>query len=196
MNQRKVQISRKTTETEIELSLNLDGEGKSEIEINIPFLQHMLALFAKHGLFDMSLKAKGDLKVDAHHTVEDTGICLGQALKKALGEKIGISRFGYSLTPMDEALTLIALDISSRPLLSYQVDLNQEIIGDFDINLTVEFFRSFVNEAGITLHIIKLAGENSHHIIESIFKGLGKALDMATIIDSRIKGIPSTKGEL
>lgn len=196
MKQRRVQISRKTTETEIELSLNLDGEGKSEIEINIPFLQHMLALFAKHGLFDMSLKAKGDLKVDAHHTVEDTGICLGQALKKALGEKIGISRFGYSLTPMDEALTLIALDISSRPLLSYQVDLNQEIIGDFDTNLTVEFFRSFVNEAGITLHIIKLAGENSHHIIESIFKGLGKALDMATMIDTRIKGVPSTKGEL
>lgn len=196
MNQRKVQISRKTTETEIELSLNLDGEGKNEIEINIPFLQHMLALFAKHGLFDMSLKAKGDLKVDAHHTVEDTGICLGQALKKALGEKTSISRFGYSLTPMDEALTLIALDISSRPLLSYQVDLNQEIIGDFDTNLTVEFFRSFVNEAGITLHIIKLAGENSHHIIESIFKGLGKALDMATMIDTRIKGVPSTKGEL
>jgi imidazoleglycerol-phosphate dehydratase len=189
-------IKRKTTETSIELFLDLDGKGDSEVETGIPFLNHMLTLFAKHGLFDMRIEAKGDLDIDGHHTVEDLGICLGQAIKECLGDKSGIERYGFSILPMDETLILVSLDISGRPYLVYEVDLPVEIIGSYDTGLTVEFLHAMVNGLGLTLHVNLLTGKNAHHIIEAIFKALSKALSQATRVDSRIKGIPSTKGAL
>lgn len=196
MSERLSTIVRKTKETKIELKLNLDGGGKEQVETEIPFFDHMLSLFARHGLFDLSIKAEGDLAVDQHHTVEDVGICLGQAIKDSLGDKKGISRYGSSLLPMDEALVAVAVDISGRPHLSYDSELLGQAIGDFDSRLVPEFLQALVNNAGLTVHIKLLAGQNSHHMIEAVFKGLGKALDTATTIDPRITDIPSTKGEL
>ncbi|MBI4743720.1 MAG: imidazoleglycerol-phosphate dehydratase HisB [Actinobacteria bacterium] len=189
-------VKRKTTETSIEFFLNLDGKGDSEVETGIPFLNHMLILFAKHGLFDMRIEAKGDLDIDGHHTVEDLGICLGQAIKECLGDKSGIERYGFSILPMDETLVLVSLDISGRPYLVYEVDLPVEIIGSYDTSLTVEFLQAVVNTLGLTLHVRLLSGKNTHHIIEAVFKALAKALSQAVGINPRISGIPSTKGML
>jgi imidazoleglycerol-phosphate dehydratase len=196
MTERVGVIKRETKETSIEVSLNLDGKGKTEIETGIPFLNHMLDLLGKHSLYDLKIKAKGDLEVDAHHTVEDVGICLGQAFRKSLGEKKGIRRFGFSIVPMDESLAMVAVDISGRGHLVYDVEIPAEVLGTFDTNLAIEFFHAFVNHAAITLHIKLLAGRNTHHKIEAIFKALAKSLDIATAIDPRIEEIPSTKGEL
>jgi len=196
MKKRKIKISRKTTETQIKVELNLDGSGKSKIDTGIAFLDHMLTLWSKHGLFDLNLSAKGDLEVDYHHTVEDLGICLGTSIKKALGNKKGISRYGHSIIPMDEALAAISLDISGRPFLIYKVKIRHKKIGDFPINLIEELFRALINKAEITLHINQLEGKDPHHIIEAIFKGFAKALSMATRINPKVKSIPSTKGKL
>ncbi len=189
-------VERKTRETDIELILNLDGKGEAEINTGLPFFDHMLLLFAQHGLFDLKVKAKGDLDVDGHHTVEDIGICLGQAAKEALGDKQGINRYGFSILPMDEALICVSLDISGRPYLVYDVNVPPEMIGSFDTNLAVEFLQALVNHSGATLHIRLMSGRNAHHIIEALFKGLAKAFDMATQIDERVKGVPSSKGKL
>lgn len=196
MSKRLSTIVRKTKETTIELKLNLDGKGEEQIETGIPFFDHMLSLFARHGLFDLTLKAEGDLAVDKHHTVEDVGICLGQAIQDSLGDKKGISRYGSSLLPMDETLVAVAVDISGRPHLSYDSELLGQTISEFDTRLVPEFLQALVNNAGLTVHIKLLAGQNSHHMIEAVFKGLGKALDMATTVDPRISDIPSTKGQL
>jgi imidazoleglycerol-phosphate dehydratase len=189
-------IKRRTEETNVEIVLNLDGCGEYEIQTGIPFLNHMLSLLAKHGLFDLKIKARGDLEVDAHHTVEDVGICLGQAFRKALGEKRGIKRFGQSIVPMDEALALVSVDISGRPHLVYDVEMPAKTIGSFDSALTVDFLHAFVNHAAMTLHIRMLSGRNAHHIIEAIFKALAKALEMAAEVNPRVAGVPSTKGEI
>lgn len=196
MHKRLASVKRETKETQINLSLNLDGKGEVEVATGIPFLDHMLDLLAKHALFDLHLQAKGDLEVDAHHTVEDVGICLGQAFRKCLGEKEGIRRFGYSILPMDEALSIVAVDISGRAHLVYEVELPQEVIGNFDVDLVHEFFHAFVNHAAITLHIRLLAGSNAHHMVEAIFKGLAKALEQAVTLNPRFEGVPSTKGQI
>lgn len=196
MAERSSKVERKTSETKIELTLNLDGKGKAEIDTGMPFFDHMLLLFAQHGLFDLEIRAKGDLDVDGHHTVEDVGICLGQAIKKGLGDKQGIRRYGFSILPMDEALVCVSLDISGRPYLVYDVDVPAEMIGSFDTNLTVEFLQALVNQSGITLHIRLMSGKNAHHIVEALFKGMARALDMAIQIDERVEGVPSSKGEL
>lgn len=194
MKKRKSEIKRKTSETDIKLSLNLDGTGKSKINTGIGFLDHMLTLWARHGLFDLNLTAKGDLHIDYHHTVEDIGLSLGTALNQALGDKKGIIRYGYSIVPMDEALALVSLDISGRPYLNYEVKLTQKKIGDFPVNLVEEMFRALVNKALITMHIKLLSGKEPHHIFEAIFKGFSKALNMAVCINPRTRSIPSTKG--
>ena len=193
---RKADITRETAETQIKLSLNLDGEGTSNINTGVGFLDHMLELFAKHGFFDLEVEAKGDLHVDAHHTTEDVGICLGQALQKATNDKIGMKRFGSFTVPMYEAIATVDLDICGRPFLHYQTPLTTGKVGDFDIELIEEFFHGFVNNSGTTLHINVPYGTNQHHIIEAIFKAVAKALDIATFIDTRIKGVLSTKGSL
>lgn len=189
-------IKRQTAETDITAVLTIDGTGKNEIETGIGFLDHMLILFTKHGLFDLVLNAKGDLHIDGHHTVEDTGIVLGQALAKALGDKSGIKRYGTAFVPMDEALAMVSLDISGRPVLIFDVVIPSERIGNFDSELTEEFLRALSVHAGLTLHVRLLEGENSHHIVEAIFKALGRALDEATSKDDRIVGVMSTKGML
>ncbi|MDI6690102.1 MAG: imidazoleglycerol-phosphate dehydratase HisB [Actinomycetota bacterium] len=190
-------VKRETKETSINISLDIDGKGLSKIDTGIPFLDHMLELFAKHGLFDLTIEARGNLHIDAHHTIEDVGICLGQAFRQCLGDKKGIRRFGFSIVPMDEALVLTSLDISGRSRLFYDVELPMEAIGNFDVSLIHEFFHAFVNHSAITLHIKVLFGKNTHHIIEAIFKSLGTALDMATAIDPRrMEEVPSTKGQL
>ncbi len=193
---RSAHIERKTSETSIELTLVLDGGGQSEITTGIPFLDHMLSLLARHGTLDMTLNATGDLEVDQHHTVEDIGLTLGKAMREALGDKAGISRYGWCLLPMDEALCLAALDLSGRPHLSYEAELPGQLISDYDPSTLEEFLRALVNEGGITLHIKVLAGENPHHVIESIFKALGRSLRMAVEFDPRGAGVPSTKGTL
>ncbi|HOM02365.1 MAG TPA: imidazoleglycerol-phosphate dehydratase HisB [Acetivibrio sp.] len=193
---RKSEISRKTGETDITLSINIDGSGKGNITTGVGFLDHMLNLFAKHGLFDLDVKAKGDLEVDAHHTVEDVGIVFGQAIKQALGEKKSIRRYGSSFVPMDETLVLVALDISGRPYLVFDAELKCERLGNMETELVEEFFRAVAFNAGITLHIKALYGSNTHHIIEAMFKAFGRALDDATREDDRIKGVMSTKGIL
>lgn len=193
---RKAAIERKTKETQITVEINLDGQGQYEINTGIPFFNHMLELFSRHSLFDLNVIAQGDLEVDAHHTVEDVGICLGQAVKKALSDKVGISRYGQAVLPMDEALAMVALDISGRGQLYYQVDLPIELIGSFDTTLVREFWQAFVNQAGVTLHIKSLSGQNSHHIIEAVFKGVAKALAEAVKKEERLQEIPSTKGSL
>ena len=197
MEARIAEISRATKETKIDAVLKLDGSGAGVSETGIPFFDHMMDLFIKHGLFDLTLKASGDLDVDTHHTIEDAGICVGQAFDKALGNKQGITRYGYSLLPMDECLIVVACDISGRPHLNFDIDLPVELIGTFDTSLVEEFLKSLAGNMGLTLHVKALAaGKNAHHIIEAVFKGLGRALDMATSIDPRVTGVPSTKGSL
>ena len=190
-------INRKTKETDISLTLNLDGNGKSEINTGVGFFDHMLTLFASHGMFDLSVDCKGDLEVDAHHTVEDVGICLGLAFAEAMGDKLGIKRYADKIIPMDEALILAAVDISGRPHLSLDLPVPAKKVGNFDTELVSEFFISFVRNSKITLHINKLSGKNTHHIIEGAFKAFGRIMDEATEIDpKRIGVLPSTKGVL
>ncbi|HPD01026.1 MAG TPA: imidazoleglycerol-phosphate dehydratase HisB [Acetivibrio sp.] len=193
---RKYETSRKTSETDISLSMNIDGTGKGDISTGVGFFDHMLNLFAKHGLFDLKIRAKGDLDVDAHHTVEDVGIVLGQAIKEALGEKKSIKRYGSSFVPMDEALVLAALDLSGRPYLVFDGKLENEKLGNMDTELVEEFFRAVAFNAGINLHIKVFYGSNTHHIIEAMFKAFGRALDEASGMDNRIEGVMSTKGML
>lgn len=193
---RTASIERITGETAIKAALTIDGSGKSEINTGIGFFDHMLVLFSKHGLFDMKVEAKGDTYVDGHHTVEDTGIVLGQALAQALGDKAGIKRYGTAFVPMDEALAMVSLDISGRPYLVFEAVLPSEQVGQFDSELTEEFLRALSVHAGLTLHVRLLSGKNTHHIIEAIFKALGRALDEATRQDERIQGVMSTKGIL
>ena len=191
---RNATIERSTTETEIDVKLAIDGAGVSKIGTGVGFFDHMLTLFAKHGFFDLEISARGDLQVDGHHTVEDVGICLGQAFDQALGDRKGITRYGAVILPMDEALATVSIDISGRPFLAYNLDMSASHIGGFDTDLAHEFFQAFVNNAGITLHVRMQAGTNPHHIIESAFKGFGRAMDRATSLDPRITGIHSTKG--
>ena len=194
--ERKAKIERKTKETEISVELNLDGSGNSNIKTAIPFMDHMLDIFSRHGLFDISMKAKGDLSVDYHHTVEDAGLTLGQAFKEALGDKKSIRRFGESSVPLDEALSRVVVDLSGRPYLSYNVKIRPGRVGDFDTDLPHEFFQAFANQLGMNLHIQVVQGENPHHIIEACFKAFARAMEAATRIDQRIKGVLSTKGSL
>lgn len=189
-------IERKTTETDIRLELELDGRGISEVSTGIGFFDHMLELFARHGRFDLKLQAQGDLHVDGHHIVEDVGICLGQACKEAFADKKGIRRYGDICLPMDEALALVAMDLSGRPYLAYNVDLESVVVGGFDSNLVSEFLAAFVNNAEVTLHVRILSGKNAHHVIEAIFKAFGRVLAEAVSLDPRVDGVPSTKGIL
>ncbi|HBY03913.1 MAG TPA: imidazoleglycerol-phosphate dehydratase HisB [Desulfotomaculum sp.] len=187
-------ISRKTNETDIKVLISLDGKGECSVHTGIGFFEHMLRLWTRHACFDLELTGKGDLFVDAHHTVEDIGICLGQAIKDALGGKAGIARFGQAIVPMDEALVMTAIDISGRGFLVFEVNFPSPRIGDFDTELVEEFFRALAVNGGLTLHIRQLSGTNSHHICEAVFKSLGRALRSAVSFDERIKDIPSTKG--
>jgi imidazoleglycerol-phosphate dehydratase len=193
---RKGQIGRKTKETNIHLELLLDGQGLAEVRSGVPFFDHMLTLFAVHGFFDLRLHAQGDLEVDAHHTVEDIGICLGKCLSEALGDRLGIRRYGQAKVPMDEACASVVLDLSNRPFLVYQAPPLIPEIGQFETELVPEFFRAFCQNGGVTLHIQVLYGGNTHHIVEAIFKAWGRALDQATLRDERRAGIPSSKGVL
>lgn len=193
---REAKIIRKTNETDIELYLKFDGNGLAKVDSGIGFLNHMLVLFSKHGFLDMDLKCKGDLDVDGHHTIEDIGIVLGQAVKQALGNKEGIVRYSTTFTPMDEALSMVSLDISGRPYLYFDAPMDREYVGTFETELLEEFLRAFAYNAGITLHIKLIHGKNNHHIIESLFKGLGRALDEAITISPKVKGVLSTKGTL
>ena len=193
---RSASIDRKTSETEITLKISLDGEGKSSIRTGIPFFDHMLTLFSKHGLLDLDVEAKGDIEVDLHHTVEDVGLALGAAFTKALGDKSGIRRYGSAYVPMDEALARVVVDCSGRPYLAYEVPRGVEAIGLFPFQLVEEFLRAFSVQGGLTLHVSILAGRDAHHMAEAIFKALGRALDVAVSHDDRVKGIPSTKGVL
>lgn len=194
--QRVTELSRKTNETDIVLKLNLDGSGKSAIETGIGFFDHMLDSFARHGLFDLELSVNGDLYVDAHHTVEDTGIILGKAIKEAVGDKKGIVRYGDCILPMDESLVLCALDLSGRPYLRYDLPLTVERVGYLDTELVHEFFYAVSYGAEMNLHIMKMNGENNHHLIEAAFKAFAKALDQAVQVDARIVDVLSTKGSL
>lgn len=189
-------ISRKTGETNIQLSFNVDGEGISDIDSGVPFMNHMLDLFTKHGQFNLTVQATGDIEVDDHHTTEDIGICLGQALKEAIGDKKGIKRYGNSFVPMDETLAQVVIDLSNRPHLEFRAEFPSDKVGTFDTELVHEFLWKFALEARMNLHVILHYGKNTHHMIEAIFKALARALDEATTIDPRIKGIPSTKGML
>lgn len=193
---RQAKVSRKTKETSIKVSLKLDGRGDYEVHTPIPFLNHMLELFSHHGLFDLDIRAQGDTEVDYHHTVEDLGICLGKAFEKALDDKRGMVRYGHASIPMDETLSQVSVDISGRPHLVFNVRLPKEKVGDFDLELAEEFFRSFSNHLKATLHVNLIYGENFHHILESIFKAAGRAMDQATSLDKRNISIPSTKGTL
>ena len=194
---RTADISRKTAETDITLSLCLEGTGKGDIQTGCGFLDHMLTLFARHGRFDLKVRCQGDTWVDDHHTVEDVGICLGDAFAQALGELRGVNRYGSTLLPMDEALILTAVDLSGRSLLCYDLNIPTQKVGTFDTQLTEEFFMAFARRAGLTLHVRQLAGQNSHHIIEGAFKSLGRSLRQAVAIDPEFAGeIPSTKGVL
>jgi len=193
---RKASIERANKETSIKLSLDLDGSGKSELHSSIPFLDHMLEQIARHGLVDLSVDAKGDREIDDHHTVEDIGICLGEALRQAVGDKAGIVRYGHAYIPLDEALSRVVLDFSGRPGLEYHINFPKETVGGFDIDLFKEFFQAVSNHGRITLHIDTLRGGNNHHIIETVFKAFGRALRMAVAADLRQSGIPSTKGAL
>jgi imidazoleglycerol-phosphate dehydratase len=193
---RSATITRATRETDITVALDLDGGGKTAVDTGVPFFDHMLDAFGRHGLFDLEVRATGDLEIDAHHTVEDVGIVLGQAFAEALGDKSGITRFGSSAMPMDEALVLAAVDISGRGALYYDVDLPIEIIGTFDTTLAKEFLVAFATNADVTLHVRSLAGDNAHHILEAAFKAVARALKEAVAIDPRVAGVPSTKGSL
>lgn len=194
---RTADITRNTQETQIQLSINLDGTGKQSIDTGVPFLDHMLDQISRHGLIDMDIKARGDLHIDAHHTVEDVGISLGQALHKAIGNKAGIRRYGHAYVPLDEALSRVVIDLSGRPMLTYDIPFTRARIGDFDVDLAREFFQGLVNHAQMTLHIDNLRGINAHHQCETVFKAFGRALRMALEVDERQAGaIPSTKGTL
>ena len=193
---REVEIARETRETQIKLKLNVDGTGESKIDTGVGFLDHMLELFAKHGFFDLTVDATGDLHVDSHHTVEDVGICLGEAFNRAVGDKAGMCRFGNSSVPMYEALAQVCLDICGRPYFRYDTPLGDGKVGNLDVELVEEFFHGFVNHSGTTLHIDVPYGTNHHHIIEAVFKAFAKALDFATSTDTRVSGVLSTKGTL
>jgi len=189
-------ITRTTGETKIELNLNLDGSGQGTITTPVPFVDHMLTLLGRHGFFDLDVKATGDTEIDAHHTVEDLGICLGNAFREALGDKAGIRRYGRGTVPMDEALASVILDFSGRPFLVYNVDMPKAKVGEFDTELVEEFFVAFANHAGANVHVNVAYGSNLHHIIEAIFKAFGRALDEASSFDPRVEGVLSTKGKL
>jgi imidazoleglycerol-phosphate dehydratase len=194
---RQVDVTRNTSETQIQIALNLDGTGKAELASGVPVLDHMLDQIARHGMFDLKVIAKGDTHIDDHHTVEDVGITLGQAIAKAVGDKAGITRYGYSYVPLDETLSRVVIDFSGRPGLEFHVPFTRARVGDFDVDLSIEFFRGFVNHAGVTLHIDNLRGINAHHQIETVFKAFGRALRMALTPDPRAAGqVPSTKGSL
>ena len=193
---RKADLSRKTNETDIKISFNIDGKGKSDINTGIGFFDHMLAGLAKHGLFDLECTIKGDLQVDSHHSVEDAGIVLGKAINAAAGDKKGMKRYGYFVLPMDDALVLCSIDFCGRPYLGYDVSFPQEKCGNFEVCLIKEFFMAVSYNAGMNIHFKMLAGDNSHHIAEAMFKAFAKALDMATSLDSRITDVLSTKGKL
>ena len=196
MKGRTATITRNTSETNVSVILNLDGAGVSNIQTGVQFFDHMLTLFAKHGIFDLDVSCKGDLGVDAHHSVEDIGICLGLALEKALGDKKGIVRFAHSYFPMDETLVRVAVDLSGRPFLVYNLRVERERVGELDSDLIEEFWKAVITHARLNLHIELLYGRNTHHIFESVFKAAGRALELATRMDPRIQGIPSTKGVL
>jgi imidazoleglycerol-phosphate dehydratase len=196
MTMRKTRLQRKTNETDIRLEIELDGSGESQITTGIGFFDHMLTLLAHHAGFALELEASGDLEVDQHHTVEDVGLCLGKAITDALGDKRGIDRYGWALLPMDEALCLVAIDMSGRPHLSYEVELPVQLISEFDATCVREFLQAMVNEGGITLHVKSLCGDNPHHILEAVFKGLGRSLRAAVRRGAASPDIPSTKGAL
>ena len=197
MTDRKATVKRDTLETCIEVTVNLDGAGVSSFQTGVPFLDHMIDQIARHGMIDIDIKAEGDLHIDAHHTVEDIGITLGQAIARAVGDRRGIRRYGHAYVPLDEALSRVAIDFSGRPGLEYHIDFPRARIGDFDVDLFREFFQVFVNHALVTLHIDNLRGRNAHHIVETVFKAFGRAVRMALEHDPRMQGImPSTKGSL
>ena len=193
---RSAEVSRKTKETDIAVKLELDGSGQADIDTGMPFFSHMLDSFTRHGLFNIKVKAQGDIEVDYHHTVEDVGLTLGQAFKDALGDKQGIRRFGEASCPLDETLARVVVDLSGRPYLSYNVKIRPGRVGNFDTDLPHEFYAAFANQLGMNLHIDVLRGENPHHIIEACFKAFARAMDLATQIDPRVQGVPSTKGSL
>ena len=193
---RKAEVSRTTKETKIGVKLNLDGKGAAQIATGVPFLDHMLEQVARHGAFDLEISAKGDLHIDAHHTVEDIGISLGQAFAKAAGDKKGVRRYGHAYVPLDEALSRAVVDLSGRPGLEYRIEFTRARIGEFDVDLVHEFFQGFVNHAQVTLHLDNLKGTNAHHQAETAFKAFGRALRMAVEPDPRVKDVPSTKGSL
>ena len=197
MTDRKATVKRDTLETCIEVTVNLDGAGVSSFQTGVPFLDHMIDQIARHGMIDIDIRAEGDLHIDAHHTVEDIGITLGQAIARAVGDRRGIRRYGHAYVPLDEALSRVAIDFSGRPGLEYHIDFPRARIGDFDVDLFREFFQGFVNHALVTLHIDNLRGRNAHHIVETVFKAFGRAVRMALEHDPRMQGImPSTKGSL
>lgn len=197
MAERKATITRDTLETQISVTVNLDGSGKAEFDTGLPFLEHMLDQIARHGMVDLNIKANGDLHIDAHHTVEDIGITMGQAVAQAVGDKKGIQRYGHAYVPLDEALSRVAVDFSGRPGLVFEVPFTRAAVGNFDVDLFYEFFQGFVNHALVTLHVDNLRGDNSHHQIETVFKAFGRALRMALTPDPAMAGItPSTKGVL
>jgi imidazoleglycerol-phosphate dehydratase len=196
MPERRATIDRRTTETQIRLSLNLDGVGQADVKTGVPFLDHMLTLTARHGLLDLGVEATGDLEVDLHHTVEDTGICLGQAITQALGDKAGIVRYGTFTVPMDEVLVTASLDLSGRPVFAEDLELAGRRMGSFDAELVHEFFQAVALNGLMNLHFLQHRGGNAHHVAEAAFKAFGRALDAATRLDARVKGVPSTKGVL
>jgi imidazoleglycerol-phosphate dehydratase len=194
---RTAQVTRNTKETRITVSVNLDGSGSARLDTGLPFLEHMLDQIARHGLMDVDIQAKGDLQIDAHHTVEDLGITFGQAFARAVGDKAGIRRYGHAYVPLDEALSRVVVDLSGRPGLEYRVKYPRARVGEFDVDLVQEFFQGFVNHALVTVHIDGISGKNAHHIVETVFKAFGRALRMALEPDPRMGGVvPSTKGSL
>ena len=195
--ERRAEVSRKTRETQLRVRVELDGSGRAQVGTGIGFFDHMLEAFARHGVLDLHVECRGDLHIDGHHTVEDTGIVLGQAIARALGDRAGIRRYADATVPLDEALVRVVIDVSGRPFLSYHVDIPKwQMLGDYDVFLTPEFFRALVLNAGLTVHIDLIRGENPHHIVEATFKAFARALDLATTRDARITGVPSTKGVL
>jgi imidazoleglycerol-phosphate dehydratase len=195
-NGRRARVVRRTKETDITVELNVDGRGQADVDTGVPFLNHMLDIFARHGFFDLSVRARGDLDVDQHHTVEDVGLTLGQALREALGDKAGIRRFGDAACPLDEALVTAVVDLSGRPFLAYNLRIKQARVGTFDTELVHDFLLAFSNQVGMNLHLNQVQGRNPHHIIEAGFKALARALDQAKQVDPRVKGVLSTKGAL
>jgi imidazoleglycerol-phosphate dehydratase len=197
MTQRQASVERNTLETQVKVKINLDGTGECKLDTGVPFLEHMLDQVARHGMIDLEISAKGDLHIDAHHTVEDIGITLGQAFHQAIGDKKGIVRYGHAYVPLDEALSRVVIDFSGRPGMEYNVRFERSNIGEFDVDLFHEFFQGFINHANVTLHIDNLSGNNAHHIAETVFKAFGRAVRMAISADPRMQGVmPSTKGSL